>query len=181
MRSEAEVRAFTGNGIRLLIERSVPHDCDPALTDSVFAEFKRIYSEHNLDKTAPYPGVPTMLDELKGHGIATAVASNKADFAVQAIVAKLLPGTIDAVYGERQGMRTKPERDMVDAIVTELGLEDARVAYVGDSEIDAKTAEGAGLDCILCTWGFRDREFLASFCPKALVDTPEELLAQLLG
>ena len=39
-RSLAEVRLFTGNGIRRLIDLSVPEDTPKDLTDKVFDEFK---------------------------------------------------------------------------------------------------------------------------------------------
>ena len=35
-----------------------------------------------------------------------------------------------------------------------------RAVYVGDSDVDIKTALHAGLPCISVLWGFRDREFL---------------------
>nr|WP_239639664.1 HAD hydrolase-like protein [Megasphaera sp. NM10] len=47
--------------------------------------------------------------------------------------------------------------------------------YVGDSEVDKETADNAGLDAALVTWGFRDRDFLESLQPTYLIDTREEL------
>ena len=51
--------------------------------------------------------------------------------------------------------------------------------YVGDSEVDFMTAENAGMDCVLVSWGFRTEEELADCTPKAMIDRPEELLAVL--
>ena len=43
--------------------------------------------------------------------------------------------------------------------------------YVGDSEVDKKTADNAGMDVILVSWGFRDKSFLQRLNPAYLIDT----------
>ena len=47
--------------------------------------------------------------------------------------------------------------------------------YVGDSEVDFQTSKNAGTDVILVTWGFRDKDFLASLKPTFLINRPSEL------
>ena len=47
---------------------------------------------------------------------------------------------------------------------------------MGDSEVDKKTADNAGLPCISVDWGFRDREELEKLGPAYLISRPEELL-----
>ena len=54
-----EVRSYIGNGIRNLIDRSVPADTPEEVTALVFAAFKSYYAMHCKDKTCPYPGVGT--------------------------------------------------------------------------------------------------------------------------
>ena len=90
-----EVRSFVGNGIRLLIERSVPDNTESALIDAVFDDFKNFYRLHSCDKTKPYTGVNELLSELRNDGVKTAVVSNKADFAVQDLVKKYFGGLFD--------------------------------------------------------------------------------------
>ena len=51
--------------------------------------------------------------------------------------------------------------------------------YVGDSDVDIKTAKNAGIPCISVTWGFRDRNFLLNFGAQNLADKPEEILKYL--
>ena len=61
---------------------------------------------------------------------------------------------------------------------TQLGRPQKEAWYIGDSEVDFQTAQAAGMDCILVSWGFRDREELSAFgCPVA--DTIEELELQI--
>ena len=120
-RSLAEVRLFTGNGIRRLIDLSVPEGTPSHLTDQVFDEFKTYYDAHKLDTTRPYTGMAEVIDDLRAAGVACAVVSNKADFAVQGIIDHFYPGKFDYVMGERAGIRRKPNRDMIDVILRDLG------------------------------------------------------------
>ncbi|HAL88612.1 MAG TPA: HAD family hydrolase, partial [Clostridiales bacterium] len=59
----------------------------------------------------------------------------------------------------------------------EIGV-DTRV-YVGDSEVDVRTAKNAGVPCLSVLWGFRDRAEIAReggshFCENPL-DLPEKI------
>ena len=48
---------------------------------------------------------------------------------------------------------------------------------VGDSDVDIHTAKNAGMKSLSVSWGYRDREFLLSCEPDAIVDSAEELLS----
>ena len=95
-RSLAEVRLFTGNGIRRLIDLSVPKGTPSHLTDQVFGEFKTYYDAHKLDTTRPYTGMTEVIDDLRAANVACAVVSNKADFAVQGIIDHFYPSRGEA-------------------------------------------------------------------------------------
>ena len=174
---------YIGNGIRLLIERSVPAGTPKELTDEVFAFFKTHYKVHCADKTRPYDGIPELLAALRDAGCRTAVVSNKADFAVKDLCERYFPGLFDAAVGENEaaGVRKKPAPDSVNAILADLAVERSAAVYVGDSDVDIETAKNAGLPCLSVTWGFRSREFLLKHGASVLLDTPEQLKAALLS
>lgn len=48
--------------------------------------------------------------------------------------------------------------------------------YVGDSTVDAETAENAGLSYLLCDWGYNDRDVLEQQHAVAVVSSPEQIL-----
>ena len=56
-RSLTEIRSFVGNGIRLLMERSVPENIDSEIFEICFKDFCDYYKIHMEDKTAPYDGI----------------------------------------------------------------------------------------------------------------------------
>lgn len=178
-RSIDEVRSFVGNGIRLLVERAVPHGTPLAVTDRVFEVFKEYYSGRCTVKTAPYAGIDDVLRQLKAQGALLGVVSNKADAPVKAIIRHYFPSTFDSVVGERAGVRKKPAPDAVFETAKALGCPIDELVYVGDSDVDAQTAQNADCKCVLVSWGFRPRQLLESFSPFAVVDTPEQLLKEL--
>ncbi len=178
-RSLAEVRSFVGNGIRLLVERAVPATATPAQVDAVFAAFNESYAIHCSDHTRPYDGVCELLDQLHADGVKTAVVSNKADYAVQSLCAHYFPGKIDFTVGARDGVRKKPAPDAVLEVLKTLGVPENRAIYVGDSDVDVRTAQNAKLACIAVDWGFRDRSVLEQAGASTIVSTPAALYAKL--
>lgn len=191
-----EVRRFVGNGIALLIHRAVPEGTPADVEAAVLADFRRHYGAHCEDHTGPYPGIPELLAHLRAAGVRVAVVSNKADFAVQELVARQFPDTFDAVLGEceERGVRKKPAPDMVEAALKRMGAaagapsqddpspaDRATLAYVGDSEVDVATAANVGCACVGCAWGFRGRESLLASGATVVVDTPAELERVLLA
>ena len=179
LRTRDEVRAFVGNGIRLLIERAVPEGTEPTQTDRVFAGFKARYAVHCADKTQPYPGIIALLGRLRAQGIRTAVVSNKADFAVQTLCRDYFPGLVDCAVGERAGIPKKPAPDAVNEVLRRLNIPREQTVYVGDSDVDVETARNARMDGVLVLWGFRDRTTLERAGATCFAATADELFAAL--
>ncbi|MBR3768432.1 MAG: HAD-IIIA family hydrolase [Clostridia bacterium] len=175
-----EIRSFVGNGIRLLIERSVCENTDDGTVNAVFSDFKSYYAEHSCDKTKPYDGVTELLWRLKAKGVQIAVVSNKADFAVQALVQKFFPDCFNIAVGEREGILKKPAPDSVFEVLKRLDIDAHSCVYVGDSEVDIQTSENAGINCISVDWGFRDREELLLAGAEIIASDINELYSYLL-
>ena len=175
------VCSFVGNGIKKLIERAVPNGIAVAEVARVLSAFEAYYALHCADKTAPYEGISEMLASLRAAGVKTAVLSNKADFATQALCHEYFPGVFDVVAGEREkeGIPKKPAPDALFAIMKQCGATAADTVYIGDSDVDILTAANAGVDAILVSWGFRDEAFLRERGAKTVVHTAKELKAMI--
>ena len=85
-RTLEEVRMFVGNGVKKLMERAVPGGLTNPRFEEAYAIFRQHYLHHNLDHTAPYPGIMEMLATLQANGKAVAVVSNKFYAATQQLV-----------------------------------------------------------------------------------------------
>jgi len=179
-RSLDEVRRFIGNGIRKLIERGVPEEASAEEIDRTHAIFKEYYSKHWLDVTKPYDGIMEVLLSLKQQGIKTAVVSNKVDVAVKQLTDAFFEDIFDMSVGERENVRRKPAPDSVYEVLQTLGFDKEEAVYIGDSDVDVKTAANAGVDCIAVEWGFRTREVLEAAGAKTFASKPENLLELIL-
>ena len=177
-RTTEEVRAFVGNGARRLMERAVPPDVTGGAFEAVLAEYREWYQAHNCVDTAPYPGIPALLDALAAAGVKTAVVSNKPDRTTRTLAARFFP-ELDGAMGQREGIASKPAPDMVRAALARLHAAPEETLYVGDSEVDVATARNAGLDMIGVAWGFRGRAALEAAGAPLVADTPEQLLDML--
>ena len=180
VRTVEEVRQFVGNGVGLLIRRAVPAGTAEELERQVLRDFRAHYLLNMENKTAPYPGIPELLDALGAAGVPTAVVSNKFDGAVKGLCQNYFGDRIGAAIGESQGVARKPAPDTVFRALAELGMPREGAVYVGDSDVDIETAKNAGLPCISVSWGFRSRSFLTEHGARTIADTVEELKELLL-
>ncbi|MBP1530503.1 MAG: HAD family hydrolase [Bacteroidaceae bacterium] len=175
-RSLAEVRQMVGNGVRTLIRRAVPQGVSEADFEFCFAHFRQHYLLHCQDNTSLYPGVDEMLQAVHRRGLRTAIVSNKLQAGVDELYETYFRGVIDVAIGQREGVPLKPAPDMVELALSQLGANKDETVYVGDSEVDVQTARNAGLRCISCLWGFRDREQLEEVGATQFICHPSQLL-----
>ena len=175
-RSLDEVRQFVGNGIENLMRKAVPDNITEEEFKACFESFKGHYKIHSEDNTKEYEGITDALKVLKNDGYLIAVVSNKADFAVKTLCDKYFQGLLNVAFGEREGIKRKPCPDSVNEVAKILGVSKENCYYVGDSEVDVKTAHNAGIKCIACTWGFREKSVLENENPEYIADSPEEIL-----
>lgn len=180
-RSLEEVRQFVGNGIHKLIERAVPEGTSEEKIDELFENMLAYYKDHCTEHTAPYEGIPELIDTLKAGGIKVAVVSNKAHTAVQKLCEQYFKGQFMVAVGDRPGALRKPAPDSVNAVLTELGVNREDAVYIGDSDVDVQTAKNANMDCIGVDWGFRGEKFLRSYGCDNIVFSPKEIAEQLLS
>lgn len=171
-----EVREFVGNGIESLMRSASPEGISEEAFYKCFCDFKEHYKIHSEDNTKEYDGITDVLKALKANGFLLAVVSNKADFAVNTLCKKYFPGLLDCAIGERDGIKRKPCPDSVNEVLKEFAVDKEKCFYVGDSDVDVKTANNAGVRCIACTWGFRSKVVLERENPEYIIDSPKEIL-----
>jgi phosphoglycolate phosphatase len=173
-----EYRYLVGRGLWKLAEDSLP----PGLRDAqtVARCHERMvadYRSHSLIKTRLYAGVPELLDGLREARLPLAVFSNKSDELTQALVAALLdPADFRLVRGALPGAPLKPDPAVALEVAGALGVEPARVAYVGDSGIDMRTATAAGMLAVGAAWGFRTVAELRETGALVVIERPQDLL-----
>ena len=120
-----------------------------------------------------------MMKTFSERGYKLAIVSNKNDAAVKELNKIYFSEYTHAAVGDREGIKRKPAPDLVFLALEEIGSVKERAVYIGDSEVDYNTARNSGMDCILVSWGFRDRELLESFPEAVVADDCAEILKML--
>ena len=175
-RSLDEIRTFVGNGVRRLIEKSLPCGAENPVFEECLSEFKKHYLLNMYNKTAPFQGIDGLLSTLKEKNIHIAVVSNKYDRAVKELCEKYFKNKIELAVGESENIRKKPAPDSVLSVINQFDVGIQTVLYVGDSDVDIQTAKNASVKSVGVTWGYRSRELLVSEGADFIVNKPFEIL-----
>ena len=171
-------KGLIGEGRDVLVLRALPenhrdNDTGQKLLTIVNVE----YAIHWADHTRPYPGIPELLDTLITNGIKIAVLSNKADDLTNICVTRLLSRWGFAlIAGSKPSVPNKPDPTAALQIAKQLDISPSQFLYLGDSGIDMKTANSAGMYPVGALWGFRSAKELLAAGAKTLIAYPEELL-----
>lgn len=174
----SKYRFYIGNGINKLFERVLPEGEKTA--DNIIRireHFLDYYNQHNSELTVPYDGIIELLESLQNKGIKLAVASNKYHKATKKLVEHFFPNIqFTAVFGQLEGVAAKPDPIIVENILYIAKIPKSEVLYIGDSGVDMQTALNAQIEACGVTWGFRPIAELEEFCPKYIVNNPNDIL-----
>ena len=144
--------------------------------EKVLKLFDEYYGEHMHDTTKPYDGIYELIKELKIKNIKLAVVSNKPDEFVGETVNRYFGNDFEITYGQRPNHAVKPDPKTVYEVMEYLNVTKEECIYVGDSDVDMKTAQNAGVKSIGVAWGFRGEEELKSAGADYIIRTPQELV-----
>ena len=120
---------------------------------SMLASMLTHYATDPVGLTRIYPLAIETLQALRADGVRIGLCTNKATLPTRAVLDQLgMNGLFDAVVcGDTLATR-KPDPAMLTACFDQLG---GRVTlYVGDSEVDAETAQRAGIPFAFFTQGY---------------------------
>lgn len=174
-RSKNEILSFIGDGLWILLRSSAPKEAADDQVDLLFERWQQLYPQYGKLKTKEFPGISKVLREFKNQGKKLAVLSNKFDKGVHDLIPSAFPGIFDAYYGVSDAIPRKPDPQGLLGVISELGADFKKVAYVGDSVIDIEVARAAGVASIGVSWGYQPKADLVKAQPFALIDTPDEL------
>jgi len=153
-------------------EREDDHKVDEAL-----AFYDAAYGQTYMEVDGCYDGMHDALVTLKERGYTIAILSNKQDSYVKLIAEQIIEkGIVTVAMGQKVGYPTKPDPTVPLLIASELGFAPCDCAFIGDSDVDVRTARGSGMIGVGCSWGYREREILEKLGADFIIDTPSELL-----
>ena len=174
--SPFQAREYVGNGMKKLVERSLPDNSGENVLLECLDHFVKRYSENMKKHTKPFDGVLEMLEKLKLDGVKTAVISNKNRDAAAALCSAHFGTLIDLCLGVDKNFLPKPDLSMAFEAARFFDVRPEECVVAGDGETDIKTAKAFGSKSIAALWGFRSKQILEKENPDFYADKPQEIL-----
>ena len=178
LKTYQEVRAAVGSGAKNLIMKTMPAEYakDPERAEEIYRYFQKCYDQTYDHIEGCYAGMKEAMLELCARGYTLAVLSNKPDAYVKGIIYSLFDKkTVPLAMGETS-LPKKPDPTSAWYIAERLGFDMSECAFIGDSDVDIRTAKNAKMRSVAVSWGFREREALVSLDPDFIIDTPNGLV-----
>ncbi|MCT4608870.1 MAG: phosphoglycolate phosphatase [Pelagimonas sp.] len=149
-----DTQNFVGNGAAVFVARMrAARDLPDSEQDRLYQSFVSRY-ETAVSLTRLYPGVTSALETLTTTGAKLGLCTNKPIRPTRAVLDHFdLTKFFPVVYGGDSFERRKPDPLPLQNTLAALG-EGAQI-FVGDSEVDAETAQRAGVPFLLFTEGYR--------------------------
>ncbi len=173
-----DVRLAIGNGARMLVKRLLPDHlaADEDKVTEALDYYNSRYSETYASADRCYDGMKQAVITLSERGYKSAVLSNKPDRYTVELCKILFPESPFEIVRGQTDMPPKPDPTVPLLMAKSLGVAPEECAFIGDSEVDIRTAKNAGMMSVGCAWGFRDAELLHSEGADVVIDTPPQLL-----
>lgn len=149
------VITYIGNGVPKLVERAIKAaDIPMAEHGRLVRAFMKFYNQDPATLTTLYPNLLPLLDALIAKGHRLAVCTNKPEAPARVILDLLgIEFYFDVVVGGDTLEQKKPDpAPLLHALKL---LDTEHCLYVGDSEVDAETADRANMPMALFTKGYR--------------------------
>ena len=187
-RPVTEITDLIGAGTRQLMlgllahckvkEPSSMQALDP---EAVLASFDEHYATTTGTTAAPYAGCLDALTQLRGAGVRLACTTNKElRHARRVLAATGLDGYFDLVVGGDSLPEKKPHATVLQHVATILGVELGRVAHVGDSAIDVRSARHAGVAAWAVPYGYNGGVPVAQAGPDLVFQSLTEVAAHVM-
>ena len=155
-RTFEEGKHFIGAGAIEFARRAmkgtpIPPEKEREMMEHFLVNYQRIQSE----QTRPFKGMNELLKELEAKGFYLTIASNKPQILLDPIVKQVFPDVhFKVALGQRINKPEKPDPFIIFEIMKDCKVEADECVYIGDSEYDYKTAHNAGIDSVICKYGF---------------------------
>lgn len=144
--------------------------------------FKEKADEIMTGKTVLFDGVLECLAGLKQRGIKLGIVTTKLRYRIESIMAKYSAEDLfDIVVGSEDVKVEKPNPEGLLWAIGALRAEKQDVLYVGDSIVDAKTAQNAGVDFAAVLTGTTEREAFLEYPFAEIAENVTKIKALAIG
>lgn len=142
------------------------------------AEYRKEADTHMTVNTALFLETKSVLTALKDSGARIGIISTKYRFRIKELLDQHFPEDfMDIIVGGEDVKAAKPSPEGLLLAIKRLHVSKAETLYIGDSTVDAETAQAAGVDFAGVTHGVTTAKELEKYPHRKIMNTLEELLA----
>ena len=150
---EDQATALTGGRAMLRLGFSRVGEVDEVEVDAGYQPLLDAYERDICRHTTFYPGAVDAVRRLRDRGDAVGICTNKPEALAEQLMAALgARDLFDSLVGADRLAVRKPRPEHLVESVVEAGGDMARAVLIGDTITDRRTAEAAGVPCILVTF-----------------------------
>lgn len=150
---------------------------DPEQLTTFRNEYKLEADVHMNVNTRLFPDTLSTLKELKKRGARIGIISTKYRFRILSFLEDYLPEDfLDIIVGGEDVTAPKPSPEGVLFALEHLGSTPQETLYIGDSTVDAETAQNAGVDFAGVLNGMTTAEELREYPHRIIMNTLSELV-----
>jgi phosphoglycolate phosphatase len=185
---EDDYKGFVGSGLLEMCRRVMPSNKQSSKDiEALGLKFWDHYDQMWFLHTKPYPGVMYLIQLSIARKLKLAILSNKPHYFTKKMIRHFFRGVMIkhfknpfGVYsGEQKDKPAKPDPTVALELAHKLNVDPANIAFVGDSDVDIKTANNAGMIAVGAAWGFRSKQELIDAGADLVFETPLEFVKYL--
>lgn len=155
-------------------------DKEPEKGETFRRYFVEKADEVMTENSELYPDARNILAYLKENGVRVAVVTTKFDYRIEGILKKCQATEyVSKIVGGNNVSNPKPDPEGTLKVLADWGLAKKEVLYVGDSLVDAKTAQSAGVPFAAVTTGTTMKEDFLPYEKVGVFANLTELMAVL--
>lgn len=174
MRTKAELKNIIGLGLKEALMALYPEG-DDAIYNALVVQYREHFLYTNDTPSALFEGVTELLSSLSDRGHYLAVATGKGRQGLD----QAMSGTgVDEFFHVTRcadESRSKPHPQMMEEIMSYLGVEPINTLMIGDTEYDLKMAHNARANSLAVSYGVHEKDRLLACHPLHCVDNIQEL------
>lgn len=149
----------------------------PENVELIKKEYGKLYTDSKKENSKPFSNILNLLKDLERNGVLIAINSNRTTPSIKLFVEKYL-SEIDflEIEGHNLGYPSKPSPFGVNKIIKKANVSLDEAIYIGDSKTDIKTAQNAGIDCVIVKWGYGNQKDYENEYILGTVDEPYDVI-----
>ena len=157
--SEQQLQLFVGQGLLKLSERVVKF-CggDQSLVEPVYKSYRENYSEVPYKFSRYMKGVENTIKTLFDRNIPMSICTNKRQLVTEKLLTQMnIDHYFKTIVGAQDGIPLKPNREMIDLVISKLNLDNFLYFMIGDTANDVEAARSAGIKSIIVSGGYTEQ------------------------